>query len=214
MKEQNDFYKLSDIKDENLKKMYVDKLSQMYKKDMSLPENYEQIKNFDIVVPKEDSQLHSQIKNSETTQKWVAENYDNIKNQTNKKTSLTFPITWKNDNAQKSLGLTFHKVDMSNAKVNEDGSFSVSPTDIPDYEYLKSKEYKAPDVNNKGEKLKPKEKIDALIDIFGSNAVTKINNYAFQQQEKEQYLKYLLSTDITYSKEELEEILKRFKSLR
>lgn len=177
MKEQNDFYKLSDIKDENLKKMYVDKLSQMYKKDMSLPENYEQIKNFDIVAPKENSQLHNQIKQSSYLQKWLLDNYDNIQNGENLTGSFEFPNEGNSDD--KSLYRTFHLADIMQANKNSDGSVDIMFNDGADYDKW----------NTKG-------------------LITDLNNNAFEQQENNQYRKYMITAPIHITKEEWEALKK------
>lgn len=177
MKENNDFYKLSEIKDENLKKKYTDKLSQMYQKDMSLPENYEQIKDFDIVVSKENSQLHNQIKQSGHFQKWLLDNYDDIQNGKDITGSFEFPNKGNGDD--KTLFRTFHLADIIQTNKNPDGSVNIVFNDGADYDKWNTKDW-----------------------------ITDINNRAFEQQEKNQYKKYMITAPIHITKEEWEALEK------
>ena len=188
MKQNNDFRKLDEISDPELKQIYIEKAAKMHGLDVNDPATYDVIKNTEIVIPKIDSQLYSQVKNSETFQKWVAENYDNIKNQTNENTSLEFPKSRKNNNAQRSLFATIHNTDLKNSKINEDGSFSVLLSDGYDFDKMSGKQ------NGIYNKL-----------------LQTINNDAYEQQELGQLQRYLLSTQINLSKEEIEEILRKYK---
>ena len=82
---------------------------------------------------------------------------------------------------------------MNNAKINPDGSFTVNVDDgynFEEWEYNK----------------KPKCKDD-----IGYDVATIINNTALGQQQKGQLNDYVLSTPVTYTKEEIEEILRRLR---
>ena len=196
MKEQNDFYKLKDITDQELRKIYIEKAAKMYGLNPSAPDTYERVKNTVIVMPKQNSQLYNQIKNSETFQIWVAENYLKIKNNEDYKTSIEFPKTWKNDNAQRSLFATIHNADLF-PKLNADGSMTLILSDGYDFEKLMLKHYR----NAKSYEELPK--------IWLDNRITNINNRALNQQEIEQIERFLLSTSLLLTKEELEEILRK-----
>ena len=196
MQEQNNFYKLGEITDPDLKNMYIKKAAAMYGLDPSSPDTYERVKNTDVVMPKQGSQLYNQIKNSETSQKWVAENYWKIKNNENYKTSIEFPKTWKNDNAQRSLFATIHNADLY-PKLNDDDSMTLTLSDGYDFDKLMLKHYRG--AKSYGEVPK----------IWLDNRITNINNRALKQQEAGQIERFLLSTSISLTKEELEEILRK-----
>ena len=196
MQEQNDFYKLGEITDRDLKNMYINKAAKMYGLDPSSPDTYERVKNTDVVMPKPDSQLYNQIKNSETFQKWVAENYWKIKNNENYKTSIEFPKISGGDNIQKSLFATIHNADLY-PKLNNDGSMSLTLSDGYDFDKLMLKHYRG--AKSYGEVPK----------IWLDNRITNINNRALKQQEAGQIERFLLSTSISLTKEELEEILRK-----
>lgn len=191
MKEQNDFKKIQEIDDPNLRQIYVEKAAKMYGLDINDPVTYDAVKNTEVVIPKLDSQLYSQVKNSEVFQKWVAEHYDDIKNQTNTSTSIEFPKSGKNKNAERSLFTTFHNADLLNSTINEDGSFSVLISDGYDFDPI-----------NK-----------STTGIYNS-ILRGINNNAYEQQELGQLERYLLSTQINLTKEEIDEILKKYNKLK
>ena len=196
MKEQNDFYKLKDITDPDLRKIYIEKAAKMYGLNPSAPDTYEQVKNTVIVMPKQNSQLYNQIKNSETFQKWVAENYEKIKNNETPDETITFPGSLF-DSDKRALYATIHRADIK-AKVDKDGSMQIKLNDGFDFEKWKLKHYM--DAEN------IKEWPNTLL----YNQFTRINNRAFEQQEVKQLERYLLSTTITLDKNELEEILKTY----
>ncbi len=201
MKEQNDFYKLDEISNPELKQIYIDKAAKMYGLDVNDPETYDAIKNTEIVIPKENSQLYSQIKDSEDFQKLIAENYENIINQNNKNTSIEFPAAfWNND--KRANYATIHNADLKNSKINDDGSFSTILSDAYDFENWEKQDWIHSDKNAK-ERGK----------MFIKNLITPINNSAKKQQDMGQLERYLLSTPIKLSKEELEEILRRYNKL-
>ena len=196
MQEQNNFYKLGEITDPDLKNMYIKKAAAMYGLDPSSPDAYERVKNTDVVMPKPDSQLYNQIKNSETFQKWVAENYWKIKNNENYKTSIEFPKISGGDNIQKSLFATIHNADLY-PKLNDDDSMTLTLSDGYDFDKLMLKHYRG--AKSYGEVPK----------IWLDNRITNINNRALKQQEAGQIERFLLSTSISLTKEELEEILRK-----
>ena len=148
-------------------------------------------------MPKPDSQLYNQIKNSETFQKWVAENYWKIKNNENYKTSIEFPKISGGDNIQKSLFATIHNADLY-PKLNNDGSMSLTLSDGYDFSLMKKMDYS--DAKN----------IDDLKSRLKHNIVVDINNNAYKQQANKQISNYLLSTQVLLSKEELEKILQKY----
>ena len=137
MKEQNDFYKLKDITDPDLRKIYIEKAAKMYGLNPSAPDTYEQVKNTVIVMPKQNSQLYNQIKNSETFQRWVAENYEKIKNNETPDESITFPGSLF-DSDKRALYATIHRADIK-AKVDKDGSMQIKLNDGFDFEKWKLK---------------------------------------------------------------------------
>ena len=79
----------------------------------------------------------------------------------------------------------------SGTKINNDGSFDTRMDDGYDFEFQKLAK------NNNAK------------NIF-KNIYKKINNRAVEQQQAGQLENYLLSAPIHYSKEELEEILRKY----
>ena len=200
MKEQNDFYKLKDITDPDLRKIYIEKAAKMYGLNPSAPDTYERVKNTVIVMPKQNSQLYNQIKNSETFQKWVAENYEKIKNNETPDETITFPGSLF-DSDKRALYATIHRADIK-AKVNKDGSMQIKLNDGFDFEKWKLKDYK----NAKN-----------LKDFLGTpiyNQIIRANNRAHNQQESGQITNYILSTYFNLTEDELEEMLRKYGKLR
>ena len=190
-KEENAFYKLSDIKNQTTKDDYINKAAQMYGLDKNDPDLYEKVKNTKVVVPKVDSTLYNDIKNSEVTQRKVAEHYKILKEDPNKKLDTNivynkgkFPLT-----KEGGLYNSIKKANLNRSKINKDGSFDTRMDDGYDFEY------------NKKEVNLLKEPLEALSKF--------INNNAYEQQQKGKLEDYLLSAPIHYSKEELEEILRK-----
>ena len=200
MKEQNDFYKLKDITDPELRKIYIEKAAKMYGLNPSAPDTYERVKNTVIVMPKQNSQLYNQIKNSETFQRWVAENYEKIKNNETPDETITFPSSLF-DSDKRALYATIHRADIK-AKVNKDGSMQIKLNDGFDFEKWKLKDYK----NAKN-----------LKDFLGTpiyNQIIRANNRAHNQQESGQITNYILSTYFNLTEDELEEMLRKYGKLR
>ena len=200
MQEQNDFYKLGEITDPDLKNMYINKAAKMYGLDPSSPDTYERVKNTDVVMPKPGSQLYNQIKNSETFQKWVAENYWKIKNNENYETSITFPGALL-DPDKRALYATIHRAGIQ-AKVKEDGSLLGGLGDGFDFEKWELKHYK------------DAKSIKEWPGIATYNQFARLNNRAFKQQEAQQIKRFLLSALISLNKDEVAEILKKYNLLQ
>ena len=195
MKENNDIYKLRDIDDEERRQIYMNKVAQMRAMDKNNPLTYEEIKNMDmdVVVAKEGSELNRAVKNSRQMQEWLANNYEKLqKGEVPVKNTIKFPKygIWGDD---RSLFTTIHNADLNNAKINTDGSVSVNVDDGYNFE-----------------EWKYKNKINDFDDLTNNIAV-KINNLALGQQQKGQLKDYLLSTPVTYTREEVEELLKKLK---
>ena len=191
-KEENAFYKLGDIKNQTTKDDYINKAAQMYGLDKNDPDLYEKVKNTKVVVPKVDSTLYNDIKNSEVTQRKVAEHYKILKEDHNKKLDTNiiynkdkFPYTKEGD-----LYNSIKKANINRSKINKDGSFDTRMDDGYDFEYMNEN--------------------DAIKDDYDDSFGREINNRAYEQQQKGKLENYLLSAPIHYSKEELEEILRKF----
>ena len=189
---ENDFYKLDDIKDQNTKNDYINKAAQMYGLDKNDPDLYEKVKNTKVVIPKVDSTLYNDIKNSEVTQRKVAEHYKILKENANGKLDTGLEYNLDDNPATKEGGLynVIKKADMKRSKINKDGSFDTSIDDGYDFEYMNEN--------------------DAIKESYKKRAGREINNRAYEQQQKGKLENYLLSAPIHYSKEELEEILRKY----
>ncbi len=195
---ENNIYSLKDITDPIKSKQYQDYLSKMYNLEPNAPETYEKIKNKRIVVPKETSRLYNYAKNSEALQRWVAKNYERIKNGENPtEEHVEFPENFS-DSETRGLFATLHNMDIKNAKVNDDGSLELRGIDPYDFERM---EYQNP--------LKSKN-IPEISEKVLKDILASINNNAYGQQEAGQLEKYLLSMPIKLSKKEIEEILKKY----
>lgn len=207
----NDFYKLDDIKDETLKKIYYDKAAKMYNLDPNAKDTYEKLKNVDVVVPKETSKLNSQIKDSEVMQRWIAENYEKIKNGNISQSSTVFssPSDLVKEHDKRALFGTLNKVDLHNPKINKDGSMSVILNDAYDFSIMEHKKYEPVKTNSlKDDILKNSGN---RVKILGYNQIVDANNRAQKQQEAGKIKNYILSTSVSYTPEELEEILRKYK---
>lgn len=189
---ENDFYKLDDIKDQNTKNDYINKAAQMYGLDKNGPDLYEKVKNTKVIIPKVDSTLYSDIKNSEVTQRKVAEHYKNLKENANGKldTKLEYNLDGDPFTSEGGLHYVINKADMKRSRINKDGSFDTSIDDGYDFEYINEN--------------------DAIKEDYDDSLGREINNRAYEQQQKGKLENYLLSAPIHYSKEELEEILRKF----
>lgn len=199
IKAANDFRKYNDIQDKELKRIFTEKIAEMYKMDLNSPETLKKIQdlNMDIVMPKADSKLYRQIKDSETMQRWVAENYDKIKNGAlqGQSSSVAFPEGFRK---KFDLFSTIHRADLHNSKINPDGSLSTLLNDGYDFEKM---EYS---------QLNDNKNFRDLTQKMLRNMVVKVNNAAYNQQEANQLKRYLLTQPIWYSKEELEDILRKY----
>ena len=196
IKAANDFRKYNDIQDKELKRIFTEKIAEMYKMDLNSPETLKKIQdlNMDIVMPKADSKLYRQIKDSETMQRWVAENYDKIKmgELQRNSSSVAFP---RGGRKKFDLYSTINKADLHHSRINSDGSLSTLLNDGYDFEHM--------DGGLSIKTIKPE------IGFLG-NLMAAINNNAFGQQQANQLKRYLLTQPIWYSKEELEEILRKY----
>ena len=203
--EENDIYSLKDITDPIKSKQYAEYLSKMYNLDPDDPATYEKLKDKQIVVPKETSRLYNYAKNSEVLQRWVAENYDRIKNgEKPSQDYVEFPlggIKGVLSNEKRGLFATLHNMDIKNAKVNEDGALELGGMDPYDFDIMKD--------NNK---MRNKDgSFNNPFKIWVQNKLARLNNRAYNQQETEQLENFLFSMQVKYSKEEIEEILKNIR---
>lgn len=210
--EQNDFDKLDNIKDESLKHIYYEKAAQMYGLDPKAKDTYEKLKDVDIVTPKETSRLNKQIKDSEIMQRWVAENYEKIKNGGLEKSSITFEHPSKElleDEDKRALYGTIKRTDLSNPKINRDGSFSVLLNDGYDFSIMDHKKNESVKTNDWRTDLENKASNGKKALVY--NQIVDGNNRAHKQQEAGKLKRYVLSTPINYTQEELEEIFRKYK---
>ena len=190
---ENDIYKLSDITDKAEQARYYKELAEMNKLDPNSIDTYDKLKDKVIIMPKENSRLGQYAKNSETMEKWIAENYDKI--QKGEKTdidSIVFPMKWYDifNRAKSGLFGTIHKSDIDNYRIEKDGSFAGRIRDKYNFEEWNS------------------NKKDNLFKKF----ITYINNNAHKQQESNKIEQFLISMPIHYTKEEIEKILEKIKN--
>lgn len=100
---------------------------------------------------------------------------------------------------ENGLFATINNTDLKNSKINEDGSFSTTAIDPYHYETWKKQDW-----IHSGKDYKEKGK------ILVKNLITATNNRAKEQQDLGQLDPYILSSPIHITKEELEEILRRY----
>lgn len=198
-KEQNTFYKLKDIKDPEIAKNLREKMAKSKGLDINNPNDFEEIQNTKVVVPKVDSDLYKHAKNSKTTKQWVADNYDKFENKTieNKDKHITYPKSIAFPD-KRALYLTINNADLTTSKVNKNKSMVVSQNDVYDFKDMQKEDLKT---------FNPIK----LVKNIGKNVITNINNKAFSQQEKGQLEPYGLSMPIYYTPEEIEEIKKKYR---
>lgn len=193
-KEQNTFYKLKDIQDPEVAKNLREIMAKSKKLDINNPENFEEIQNTNVVIPKSDSNLYKHAKNSEVTEKWIAKNYDKLKNGTITDKEKTIEYPRAKDTAEKrALYFTIHRADLKNTKLNKDGSMDVKLNDIYDFDKMEKEKLKTNNLKN-----------------FFNNIYVDINNRAYSQQQKGQIEPYSIDMNIKYTPEEIEKILKKY----
>ena len=200
--EENNIYNLSDIKDPKLSKYYQDYLAKMYNLNPNDPATYEKIKDKQIVIPKDTSRLYNYAKNSKELQKWVAENYERIKNgEKPVKDYVEFSLGLEIfDNQKRGLNTTLHNMDIRDARVSEDGSFNLNGMDPYDFRHNKY--------------FQNIHDIQSFVREFFKAPYTLVNNVAHGQQKAKQIENFLFSIPIKYSQEELEEIRRKLMQRR
>lgn len=184
--EENNIFRYGEIEDRLQAQKYTEDLAKMYGLDPKDPNIEEKLKGKVIVEPKSDSRISQYIKNSDVMQQWVADNYDRLKNgDIREGESIEFPKGVLQSD-KRGLYLTLHKAGIDNIRFNEDGSMYYELKDPDNYEYQ----------NKTGE--------------YVSDVVKDVNNRAYKQQEAGQLENLLFSISQTLTKEEIEEILKRY----
>ena len=193
-KEQNTFYKLKDIQDPEVAKNLREKMAKSKGLDINNPNDFEEIQNTNVVVPKPDSNLYKHAKNSEVTEEWIAKNYDKLKKGTitDGEKSIEYPRA-KNIAEKRALYFTIHNADLKNTKLNKDGSMDVKLNDIYDFDKMEKEKLKTNNLKN-----------------FFNNIYVDINNRAYSQQQKGQIEPYSIDMNIKYTPEEIEKILKKY----
>ena len=199
-KEQNTFYKLKDIKDPEIAKNLREKMAKSKGLDVNNPKDYQTLQNSSVVVPKIDSDLYKYAKNSETTKRWIADNYDKFENSTikNKDKHITYPASVVLPD-KRALNLTIHNADLTTSKVNKNKSMKVGLGDVYDFDEMKKQHTNTLNPINMGKQ--------AL-----HNVISDINNNAYSQQAKEQLEPYGLTMPVYYTPEEIEEIKKKYQN--
>ena len=193
---ENDIYGLKDITDPEKSNYYKEQLAKMYGLALNDPDIDEKLKDKKIVVPKENSRLYQYAKNSEAIEKWIVDNYDRIKNGEKPLNDwIEFPSSVKDD---KSRGLfaTIHNANTNNVKINEDNSLTLELDD--NYDFAKWDKHKW---NNQ----------DSIKNNLYKKGIVNINNNAYEQQENGQLENFPITMRLKYTKEELEELLRRYK---
>ena len=196
---ENDIYGLKDITDPEKSNYYKEQLAKMYGLDLNDPDIDEKLKDKKIVVPKENSRLYQYAKNSEAIEKWIVDNYDRIKNgEKPLKDSIEFPSSIKDDESR-GLFATIHNADTNNAKINEDDSLTLELDD--NYDFAKWDKHKW---NNQ----------DSIKTNLYKKGIVNINNNAYEQQENGQLENFPITMRLKYAKEELEELMRKYKYRR
>ena len=194
MQNNNDFSKIKDIKDEKLKADLINKIIQSDYIDKNDSNYTQKLEDITAVIPKENSQLHSQVKNSEYFKSKVAEALNSKDGKTSfdfSKSSNTGDIVKNND--KRANFLTLGKGDIS-TKQNEDGSISVIVSDNYDFSKINKDTYKTKDIKS-------------ILATFMKNKLADINNNAYRQQEKGKIQQYPIGFEIKYTPEEIAKIL-------
>lgn len=196
---ENDIYGLKDITDPEKSNYYKEQLAKMYGLDLNDPDIDEKLKDKKIVVPKENSRLYQYAKNSEAMEKWIVDNYDRIKNgEKPLNDTIEFPLGGLKgafNDKQRGLFATIHRANMNDIKINSDGSITGRIDDPYNYE--------------EWDKIKGGINFSQNLKNFVFNRYVDINNNAQKQQDVNQLEQFLTSMPIHFTKEEIEEILKR-----
>ena len=193
----NDFYKLSDIHNEETRKLIEKNMIQNMNLDANDPASYEKIKDVDIVVPKQNSNLNRIVKNSPELSGFIYDNYENMKTSGQRvDSSLKYArpsggdIFKRHPDKLNRYGV-IKKSDVS-ARMNPDGSISIITPDFYDFGHMDPD--KEPNLPNK--------------------AIAYANNRAESQQKKGQIKPYSLVNTITLTPVELEALLEQERQRR
>ncbi len=81
----NDFYKLSDIRNEETKSLIQSNIIKNLGLNPNDPAIYDKIKDIDIVIPKRNSHLYNLVKDSDELGEFLANNYDYLSSNPNKR---------------------------------------------------------------------------------------------------------------------------------
>ena len=200
-KDQNNIYSVKDFNGKEHGQSYAQKAAKMKGLDINNPADYEKIQNTKVVMPKEGSALYNHAKNSDTTKQWIAQNYEKYKNGTIKPEDqhIQYPGALLN-NSKRALFGTIHNAEMNKSKLNPDGSFTVWPDDGYDFDKLNKIPLDLTKIRNKND-------LKTSWQNFKHNRFVPVNNRAYEQQQKGQLENYILSMPITYTKEEVDNII-------
>ena len=208
MRKTNDFYKLKDIGRQDLHRFMAEKIAKAENLDINNPDDYKQIEDFDIVVPKNNSKLAAIIQKSPKMEEFIRQNYDKIKNGDFQKSvqSIEFPyedlkefkklkelwrpeglndIHLQEDLDKLNLFATIHRADLYDMKINPDGSLTYILNDHYDFDPAEH------DKNKSG--------------LY--NRIIDANNIAVEQLKNKEIRPYQILRPVTIPKEELIRIL-------
>lgn len=191
MRKTNDFYKLKDIGRQDLHRFMAEKIAKAENLDINNPDDYKKIEDFDIVVPKNNSELAAIIQRSPKMEEFIRQNYDKIKNGDFQKSvqSIKFPYEGFKDSDKFNLFATIHLADLYDMKINPDGSLTYILNDHYDFDPAEHDENKS----------------------ILYNLIMDANNIAVEQLKNKEIRPYQILRPVTIPKEELERILRSMK---
>lgn len=191
MRKTNDFYKLKDIGRQDLHRFMAEKIAKAENLDINNPDDYKKIEDFDIVVPKNNSELAAIIQRSPKMEEFIRQNYDKIKNGDFQKSvqSIKFPYEGFKDSDKFNLFATIHRADLYDMKINPDGSLTYILNDHYDFDPAEHDENKS----------------------ILYNLIMDANNIAVEQLKNKEIRPYQILRPVTIPKEELERILRNMK---
>lgn len=192
----NDFYKLSDIHNEETRKLIEKNMIQNMNLDPNDPASYEKIKDVDIVVPKQNTNLNRIVKNSPELAEFIYNNYENMKTSGKRVDSSLKYARPSQDNGSDFLDKlnrygVIKKSDVS-ARMNSDGSISIITPDFYDFGHMD------PEKETK----------------WYNRSIAYANNRAESQQKKGQLKPYSLVDMVTLTSAEIEALLEQERQRR
>ncbi len=197
----NDFTKLGAIEDSHTRELLAQKVERCRKACPVGPYTQTALEDVDVVIPKDDSEFTKSVLRSDELKEFVEKNYDRLKSGEVINSSIEFKrpnieniadIYTKKDEIKRFTVL--HNIDISDAKMESDGSITMKIVDYYDFTRLPQENY---DIKNLYEQMK-EQGLKQVTKKVINNAFNIANNRAYEQQKHGKLKPYVIYKKITY----------------